>query len=129
MSKHIRSTNLLNKHGYRFDESTYFDPVTGKSNDYIGTIHTHQNKSNSSAGPSLYHEKGDEYFATWITPLKPVMIMGYDLNLYGVIGNKFNGYVHIDNSILRHYNVNNIRDKSKNISLRSFLKTINLVTK
>ena len=80
-------------YGYSWENGILVDPVSKKTLDVVGTIHTHFAEWGDNT-PS----DGDRYYFSKNTPNKPYLTMGHDGNIYGEYANRVNG-VPISNQI------------------------------
>ena len=114
------------QYGYHFKNEQYTDPVTGESLSYVATIHTHQDKTNPNPNLSMYEEYGDEYIAVHRTPNKPMVVMGWNDKLYGIIANPNNASYLSSSFKERNYTVNSLLNGTK---LTKFLLKVSVGVK
>jgi len=87
----ISPTIETGTYGYDFKDGMFTDPVTGKTESFIATLHTHQDLNLESYDLSGFRENGDEAFALYSTPNRPIVALGANGNLYGAIYNSTGG--------------------------------------
>ena len=91
--KSATNNNQPEYYGYSWKNGNLVDPVSGKTLNVTGTIHTHFAEWGDNTASD-----DDRYYFSKNTPNKPYLTMGHDGNIYGEYANRING-VPISNQI------------------------------